>query len=161
MRAAGADDGGIAAMTDATSRALRWFLLAILFTLSISALAQGPVKTCAVTYRDRNMIDYGPLVFRNLSGYAIDPSSVRMAGGCIGLFTENDHRLVATAQPDESGNFAFAKVAPGRYKLVADFPGFCAANVPLKIVRWPRGRAKLVVHMKPGAIDVCSYGDYK
>jgi hypothetical protein len=151
-------------MTDLECDAMRWFLTIVLFALTVSvSTAQESNGKCVPTYQDHNMIDYGPLVFRNLSGHDIDPYSVRMAGGCIGLFTEEDHRLVATTQTDQDGNFAFAKTAPGRYRLVVVFPGFCVANVPLRVVHWPRGGRlrRLVLHMMLGAIDTCSYGDYE
>jgi hypothetical protein len=125
--------------------------------------AQQSTEACAPVYQNHNMIDYGPLVFRGLSGYTIDPASARMRGGCIGLFTEKDHRLIATAEADQNGNFKFAATAPGRYRLVVDFRGLCVANVPLRIARWPHGgmRRKLVLHMVAGAIDACSFGGYR
>jgi hypothetical protein len=143
---------------------MRWFWAVVFLALTASACrAQEPAGKCSPAYQNNNNIDYGPLVFRNLSGYDIDPASVRMAGGCIGLFTEEDHRLVAATTADQDGNFLFAAVVPGRYRLVVDFRGYCAANVPLRIVRWPRGGwgRKLVVHMNVGHIDTCSVGDYK
>jgi hypothetical protein len=109
------------------------------------------------------MIDYGPLVFRSLSGRALDPSSVQVPGGCIGLFTEDDHRLVGATETDQSGNYTFPAVTPGKYRLVVSCDGLCVANVPLRIVRWPRGGLyrKLILHMGAGAIDSCSYGSYR
>jgi hypothetical protein len=53
----------------------------------------------------------------------------------MGLFPEEDHRLVAATAADQDGNFSFAAVVPGSYRLVFDFRGYCAANVPLRIVR--------------------------
>jgi hypothetical protein len=42
------------------------------------------------------------------------------------------------------------------------FNAFCVANMPLRVARWPRGRAKpLVVYMRPAGIDDCGYGDFK
>ena len=143
---------------------MRWFSIAALFALALSvSQAQESTKRCKPTYQNHNMIDYGPLVFRTLSGRAIDPTSAQVPGGCIGLFSDEGHRLIASAETDQEGNFAFPALAPGRYRLVAQCAGFCVANVPLRIVRWPRGRShrKLVLHMKMAAIDACSYGDYK
>jgi hypothetical protein len=109
------------------------------------------------------MIDYGPLVLRTLSGRVIDPYSVQIPRGCLGLFAEDSRQLIATIVADQDGKFEFPSIAPGRYRLVAHFDGFCIANVPLRIVRWPRGGSHrtLVLHMKLGAIDVCSYAAYK
>ena len=143
---------------------MRWFWAVVFLALTASACrAQQRAGKCSPAYQNNNNIDYGPLVFRNLSGYDIDPASARTAGGCIGLFAEEDHRLVAATAADQDGNFSFAAVVPGRYRLVVDFRGYCAANVPLRIVRWPRGgwHRKLVVHMSVGDIDACSVGDYE
>jgi hypothetical protein len=142
---------------------MRWLPIIVLFALAVPVShGQSSTEKCSPVYQNHNMVDYGPLVLRKLSGYDIDPYSVRMAGGCIALFTEEDHRLIATTRADQDGNFVFAKVASGRYRLIVDFDGFCIANVPLRIVRWPRGvRRKLVLHMMLRAIDVCSYGAYQ
>jgi hypothetical protein len=69
----------------------------------------------------------------------------------------------ASSWHDQDRKFVFPNFRPGRYRLVAAFPGFCVGNVALKIVRWPRGHSHrtLTLHMKVGAIDSCSYGDYK
>ena len=75
---------------------MRWFWAVVFLALTASACqAQERAGKCSLAYQNNNNIDYGPLVFRNLSGYDIDPASARMAGGCIGLFAEEDHRLVA------------------------------------------------------------------
>jgi hypothetical protein len=142
---------------------MRWFAAVVLLAFAASFCpAQEPAGKCAPAYQNNNNIDYGPRVFRTVSGHAIDPFSARMSGGCVGLFAEKDHRLVATTTTDQDGSFAFATIAPGRYRLIVDFRGFCAANVPLRIVRWPRGwHRTLVVHMSVGHIDSCSVGDYK
>ncbi len=87
----------------------------VLLTLTVSvSQAQGLAEKCDPTYQNHNMVDYGPLLLRTLSGYDIDPYSVRTAGGCIALFTEGDHRLVATTQADQDGNFTFGEIGTGR-----------------------------------------------
>lgn len=144
-------------------QALRWFAAVFLLAIAITgaqAQESAPVK-CTVEYENHNQVDYGPLVLRRLTGRAVDPSSVPMPGGCIGLFAEDRHQLLATVSADENGNFAFPQIAPGRYRLVARFDGFCAANVRLRIVRGRRAGRKLVLHMEGGGIDKCSYGTYK
>ena len=143
--------------------ALWWLLAMALFAFgAVGSEAQESFK-CFSEYQNHNMVDYGPLVFRHLSGRAIDPASVEIPGVCVGIFTEREHRLIATAVSDQDGKFALPAIPAGRYRLVAIFPGFCAANVPVKIVRWPRGdsKSRLVLHTVLPAIDACSYGDYK
>jgi Carboxypeptidase regulatory-like domain len=142
---------------------MRWFSAIFLLAITVSTCqAQELAEKCAPTYQNHNMVDYGPLVFRKVSGRAIDPSSEEMPGACLGLFTDDGQRLVTVARTDQSGNFALTAIPPGRYRLVADVRGFCVANIRLRIVRWPRvAHRELVLHMKPGAIDACSYGGYK
>ena len=113
-------------------------------------------------YENRNMIDYGPLAFRSIRGIVVDPSGVVVQGATIGVFTDPDHKLVAKTTTDAKGSFALQHISLGRYRLVAHFEGFCPANVPIRIVTWPRGgiERRLVVHAVAGAIDTCSYGAY-
>lgn len=134
----------------------------VVLLLPFAAQAQDAVK-CSVQYENRNQIDYGPLVFRRVSGHVVDRHSVQMRGGCMGIFAEENHKLIASTMADETSNFSLPTVPPGRYRLVARFDGLCAANVPLRIVRWPRGQVKreLVLHITATGIDICSYGAYK
>jgi hypothetical protein len=85
----------------------------------------------------------------------------------LGLFTEQDHRLVASSVADEEGYFRFRNISSGVYRLVVrdNYRGFCTANVRIRIVDWPRGgilkRKRLVIHMQVAGVDTCSYGDFK
>jgi hypothetical protein len=139
-----------------------WLSAVVFLALTVSVCqAQESTEKCTPTYQNHNVVDYGPLVFRSLSGRAIDPNSAGIAG-CIGLFSEDGHRLVAATNTDQGGHFAFPAIAPGRYRLVARCDGLCIANVPVRVVRWPHGsHRKLVLHMQPGAVDGCSFGGYK
>lgn len=65
------------------------------------------------------MADHGPLVFRRVSGRAIDPSSVEVPVVCIALFGEDGHRLIATTLADEKGKFELSRIALGKYRLGA------------------------------------------
>jgi hypothetical protein len=114
-------------------------------------------------YENRNMVDYGPLVFRGLAGQATDPSGVPVPGASVALFTKTDHKLVASAVTDESGRFRLPHVSRGRFRVVVHFDSFCPANVPVSIVWWPRGgiARKLQIHLSPDGIDSCSFGAYK
>lgn len=126
---------------------------------------------CQVTYENNNQVDPKPLSVHVVAGRTIsevgDIGSAQeigaVAGACLGLFTEQDHRLVATSVADDEGGFQFAEVPSGKYRLVVQVAGLCVANVPLQIVRGLRGKdqKQLVVHMRPSGVDSCSYGDYK
>jgi hypothetical protein len=146
-------------------------IILAIFVLVVPFAAQAQEMTCKsrIEYGNRNQVDPKRSNVRRLSGRVIsevgDPArEIGPVPACLGLFTEKDHRLVATAVADEKGRFKFKSVASGRYRLVVRDPqnAFCLANMPLRIVAWPRSTTKsLVIHMRPSGIDDCSYGDFK
>lgn len=144
-----------------------------IFLLWLPVLAQQtkePCK-CQVTYENKNQVDPKPLSVRAVSGRTIsevgDVGTAQeigaVAGACVGLFTEQDHRLVATTVANDEGRFQFDEVPAGRYRLIVQVAGLCVANVPLQVVKGSRSKdqKRIVVHMRPAGIDSCSYGDYK
>jgi len=147
------------------------FLLTIIFILVPALLvnAQTPKCKSPIDYGNRNQVDAKRSTVGRLSGRAIsevgDPAKeIGPVPVCLGVFTEKDHRLVASAVADEEGRFHFASIPLGRFRLVVRDPLnlYCLANMPLHVVKWPRGKAKpLVIHMRPSGIDDCSYGDFK
>jgi hypothetical protein len=144
--------------------------LAILL-LGLPLPAQQTKEPCKVAYGNKNQIDPKPLSVHGVSGRTIsevgDIGAARELGAvaraCLGLFTEQDHRLVAITIADAEGRFQFDEVPAGKYRLVVQAAGLCVANVPLQVVRGSRRKdqKQLVIHMRPAAIDDCSYGDYK
>lgn len=60
----------------------------------------------------------------------------------LGLFTEKDQQLVATATVDRDGRYRFVAVPEGEYRLVVHAEPLCVANVPLRIERTKRCREK-------------------
>jgi len=133
--------------------------------------AQQPPRTCTppIEYGNRNQVDPKHANVRRLSGRVImevgNPAKeMGPVPACLGLFTEKDHRLIATAFADEEGRFKFDTIPAGLFRLVVRDPqnAFCPANMPLRVVAWPRGNTKsLVIHLRPAGIDDCSYGDFK
>ena len=111
-------------------------------------------------YENHNQIDYGPLKVSGVGGVAIDPSDAPVSKACVLLFTERGHHLVSKTATDGDGHFNLAKVKNGRYRLVVKAYGFCSANAPIT-VRIGAGDNRLVLHMKMGGVDSCSYGDLK
>jgi hypothetical protein len=76
---------------------MRWFWAVVFLALTASACrAQQPAGKCSPAYQNNNIIDYGPLVFRNLSGYDIDPASARMAGAA---WDSSPKRIIDWLQP--------------------------------------------------------------
>lgn len=141
--------------------------LIFIILIVLPAWAQRTVKPCnaPISYEDHNQVEYGPLSLPIVSGIAQDRDQARIRGVCLGLFTEKQHRLVATAVTDQEGKFQLDQVPPGLYRLVAKYSGFCPANTLLRITRRASNRKmkskSLVLHMELENMDRCSYGDYK
>jgi hypothetical protein len=144
-------------------------LVAALPAFVIKAQKPDPICKTPFEYENRNQVDPKRSSLSSIAGRVItevgDPArEVGPWPACLGLFAENDHRLVASTVADEDGHFKFSSVPPGSYRLVVRDPqnAFCVANMPLSVVRSLRGKAKsLVIHMRPSGIDDCSYGDFK
>ena len=148
----------------------RLFLLLMLVGLApIWASAQQAASSCPnpLEYENHNQINPPSLSVRAVAGRVIAQDGVSVPNACLGLFTERDHRLVANIVADDDGNFRFRNVPSGQYRLVVrdEYGGFCTANSRINIIGWPRGgirkRRRIIVHLRPSAIDVCSYADYK
>ncbi len=114
---------------------------------------------CVVEYENHNQTDYGPLIVQNVRGVVTDPQEGTIPKMCVGIFTEKDHKLVATAETDANGHFALQSVSPGLYRLVVKADPLCAANVPLRVVKCQKKNKALHVHMKARGLDSCSYGE--
>ena len=141
--------------------------------IGLSASAQEKVepRQMQIKYENKNQVDPKPLSVRVLSGRVISEvgeigaaqETGAIPGARIGLFTEQERRLVATTVADAEGRFKLAIVPPGKYRLVVHVVGLCVANVPLQVVKSSSGKdqKQIVVHMRPAGIDTCSYGDDK
>jgi carboxypeptidase family protein len=111
-----------------------------------------------MTYEHHNQIDPQPLSVRSVVGNVQDEQGVPIQNAVLGLFTENEHKLITSAQVSHDGTFKLPDVPPGRYRLVVKYDSFCAANIPIEISRQVWGTRPIYVYMKPGGIDSCSYG---
>jgi|SRR5438309_1917630 len=151
---------------------MRLHIVLVLLDLSILAAtpcnaAQKGDAPCAssTVYENHNQIDYGPLKVRAVRGMGIvevgDKTQPGRAvpGACLSLFTEKDHKLVASVAADSEGRFRFDAVSSGRYRLVARADALCIANIPVEVVRSSRKKTEILVHFRPAGIDTCSYGD--
>ena len=110
------------------------------------------------SYLDKNQVDPPALKISRVAGVAKDSQGVAIPSVQILLFTEQDHKLMATAVTDKEGEFFLEDVPEGRYRLVAKSI-FCPANVPIWVRR--TGKKYLYLHMVVGGIDTCSYGTLK
>ena len=142
--------------------------LGALAVLGSVAYAQTPRCKAPIEYGNRNQVDPKRSSLRTISGRVIAEAGrpAKQAGSvpaCIGLFTEEGHRLVTSVVADDQGRFSLGSIRPGQYRLVVRDPQdvFCVANMPLSVVRWPRGKGRpLVIHLRPSGVDDCSYGDF-
>jgi hypothetical protein len=139
---------------------LRTTTKAVIFIAWALILLVHPIQAVCQddSYTDRNQIDPAPIKLSRVMGIAKDPQGVAIPGVRVLLFTDPDHKLVATTTTDEKGFFALEQVSQGRYRLVTK-SAFCSANVPIKVQR--SGNKQLHLHMVVGGIDACSYGDLK
>lgn len=111
-----------------------------------------------MAYENHNQTDYSALTLRTVGGMARDEQGVPTPEVLFGLFTDKDHRLMATVRSASDGTFRFRDVAPGPYRLVVKYDGFCSANIPISVSRHASLKEDVDVHMKPAGLDSCSYG---
>jgi hypothetical protein len=143
----------------------------LVFFSGLLTRAQQQFSSCKspIEYGNRNQVEPERSSVRNISGQVIaevghPAKEIGSVPACLGLFTEKEHRLVASVVADDEGRFNFSSVPPGRYRrVVRDIQNaFCVANMPLRVIRRTRAISKpLVIHMRPPGIDDCSYGDFK
>lgn len=138
-------------------------ILAIVAALLVPKATPPPQgkapSSCTVEYENHNQIDYGPLIVQDVKGTVKDPQQAAMPTVCLGVFTEEGHKLVAVTESDPTGAFSLQGVPPGRYRLIAKAEPLCAANIPLRVVKRVTKKQVLLVHMKPRGLDTCSYGE--
>lgn len=147
--------------------------VAAIMVLGLSVQAQQS-KPCNITmvYDNHNQVDPSRFSVTRVSGLVISEVGRDQAkeigplpGACVGLFTEQDHRLVATTVTDQEGRFQFSTISSGEYRLVVQAKPLCLANLPLRVLRHSHSAASkqrhLIIHMRPAGIDDCSYGEYK
>ncbi|MGH9562753.1 MAG: carboxypeptidase-like regulatory domain-containing protein [Terracidiphilus sp.] len=139
--------------------ALLIFAAALLAESSFAAQQNGDSSPCRAVYENHNQIDYGPLIVQEVKGAITDPQQGAVPKACVAVFTEKEHKLLATTESDADGKFSLESLPPGRYRLVVKADPLCAANVPLQVVKRQKKKQVLQVHMKPRGLDSCSYAD--
>ncbi len=151
-----------------------FLLVSAILSLGLSVCAQQSTEPCGmrIEYGNRNQVEPARLSVGLVSGLVISEvgrDATRrevgpVSGACLGLFTEQDHRLVATIMADQQGYFEFSSVPSGQYRLVVQAKPLCLANVRLRVRRRSisaTSKHKLIIHMRAAGIDDCSYGEFK
>src|SRR6185369_9547339 len=72
----------------------------VLFARCSFAERTGDSAQCRMEYENHNSVDYGPLVVQEVKGTIVDPQQGPVPRVCVGLFTEKEHRVLATVQSD-------------------------------------------------------------
>jgi len=136
----------------------------VLFTACVALTPLAGAQHKLVAYEDHNAVEPRPIKLNVVHGTAEGPAGRSIPQVTVGLFTERTHRLVATAETDARGIYSFPQLPTGRYRLVARAPGYCTANVPIRIsggflhftsVRIDPG---VDLHLRPDGSGCCSSG---
>jgi hypothetical protein len=105
-------------------------LLALLIVFSVCTLGLAHTKSTPceqpIHYDGeglRPQLGHKPVSVRSVAGKLIDTNRVPMPGICIGLFTDEDHKLVASSVSGEDGRFDFSDIPRGKYRLLARVHG--------------------------------------
>ena len=127
----------------------------------LSAAEETGTACKSLSYENRNQTDYGPLHVAAVRGVAKDAQGVVIPKACVGVFTEAGHKLVATTQTDDDGQFELNDIPDGAYRLIAKYEGFSTANVKLRIEQRSHGKKLLTVQMRLSGLDAHSFIELK
>jgi hypothetical protein len=133
-----------------------------LLSFGVLATAQDSHRPCEdLSYENRNQIDYGPIVLKQVRGIAKDLDGVPVPNVCVGVFSELDHKLVAATHTDTKGTFELRAIPDGDYRIVARCEAFCPGNARIRIKSRSGSGKALSIHFRTSDIDTCSYIDQK
>ncbi len=129
---------------------------------SYPSIAQDKPTDCsAIQYEHLNQIDPKPIEVPTVRGIAIDETGAPVSRGCVGVFSDDHSRLVASTDIQADRSFSFPKLRAGNHVQIVTSLGFCPANNALRIRRGRHGNQKLVATMKVRGIDTCSWIEVK
>jgi hypothetical protein len=94
-------------------------------------------------------------------GVAKDAQGVVIPKACVGVFTEAGHKLVATTQTDDDGQFELNDIPDGAYRLIAKYEGLSTANAKLRIEQRSQNKKSLTAQMRPTGLDTHSFIELK
>jgi len=143
-----------------------FFVTALIIISGCSIWAQSSNKCSDMAYENKNQVDPEPLVVKKITGQVVDnvsKSSILLLDVCIGLFDEENEKLMFFTETNETGEFELQNIPDGKYRLVVKnlTGGYCTANIPVKVDKNSRKKRQISVKMVPPAIDECSYGELK
>jgi hypothetical protein len=94
-------------------------------------------------------------------GVAKDAQGVVIPEACVGVFTEPGHKLVASTQTDDYGQFELNDIPDGAYRLIAKYESLSTANAKLRIEQRSQNKKSLTVQMRPTGLDTHSFIELK
>jgi hypothetical protein len=135
---------------------MRHFLLGFGFAASLLALTPALHAQSSflapVAYEDHNQTEPKAIQLNQPHGMVEAADGRPVPHTEIAVFTERKHRLVSTVETDANGVYSFPMLPSGKYRLVALSPGFCSANIPIKITGGlMRLNRSIDLHMEPDA----------
>jgi hypothetical protein len=139
------------------------YLMALIFTLAVfavSCFAQRNDSCRSLKYENHNQVTPEPISVKKIEGrVSIDYVDF---DGCVGLFEEGTEKLIAVTTL-RNGKFRIGNIPNGKYRILIKHPynAYCAANIPIEVINKSNEKRKIFVHLKPQAIDDCSFGELK
>jgi hypothetical protein len=120
--------------------------------------AQPPASCKSMRYSQEQVTALQPLDLAELHGTAVDRNNVVLENVCIGIFSEDTHKILRYARTDNNGGFSIdTKGLPdGTYRLVGKFVGFCPANAIIHLDARSNQKEPLVLKMNMPGSKTCS-----
>ena len=132
---------------------------ALCLTLLLSAARDGHTQApdANSAYVNKNPTEPKLIKVSAVDGVVRDPEKITFPNASILLFAEQGHALIEPVTSDGRGHFAFGKIPPGHYRVVAKVEGLCPANIPIEVETSVIAHRKIEFVMQPQGIDICSY----
>jgi hypothetical protein len=131
--------------------------LCLTFLISAGCAASAQTPDANSAYVNKNPAEPKPIKVSAVDGVVRDPEKITLPNASILLFAEQGKALIETVKSDGRGHFAFGKIPPGHYRLVAKVPGLCPANIPIEVETSVLAHRRIEFVMQPQGIDICSY----
>jgi hypothetical protein len=137
---------------------IRIVIILLVVTVSpIGAFAQPQSKCPEVKYSKR--MTNAPLYrLKAIEGQAVygevsERGELQAASAvCVALFSQKEKRLVANVTTDSGGQFKFANIAPGQYRLILSLSALHEIIIPVQVSNRPRAKGfkrwGLLLHLR-------------
>ena len=137
----------------------------LIFAMLTASMAfpRSPPQACASIreYAVCNQVDPPSIAIRVVVGRVLSEINEPVNGACLSLFTEKEHKWVTSVVANGEGQFTFATVMPGSYRLVVRDPqnAFYLANGRVRVYSRGQGPVPkfrgLLVRLRPVGTGIC------